>query len=105
MLCKWNTLEPFEGTCPRTNGTPNFEEKGATTKLPHFTGPKEVLSKIVHSWDDLELYCPDPRLPILADVIEKERDAFYKGAQASQLNLNHNHSIPRSLEKELIGRI
>ena len=86
-------------------GPSKFEEKGATTELPHFTGLKEVLSKIVHSWDDLEVYCPNPRLPRLAEAIEKERDAFYKGAQASQVNLSHNHSIPRSLEKELIGRI
>ena len=98
----WNLLKEL---VRELMGPSNFEEKGATTKLPHFAGPKEVLSKIVHSWDDLEVYCPDPRLPILADVIEKERDAFYKGAQASQLNLRHNHSIPRSLEKELIGRI
>lgn len=86
-------------------GPSEFEEIGATTELPHFAGQKEVLSKIVHSWDDLEVYCPNPRLPKLAEAIEKERDAFYKGAQASQVNLFHDHSIPRSLEKEITGRI
>ena len=85
-------------------GPSEFEEKGATTELPHLSGQKEVLSKIVHSWNDLEVYCPNPRLPKLAEVIEKERDAFYKGAQASQVNLFHDHSIPRSLEKEITVR-
>lgn len=83
-------------------GPSKFEEKGATTELPYFTGQlKEVLNKIVNSWNDLEVYCPNPRLVTLAETIEKKRDAFYKGAQASQINLLHNHSIPRSLEKEV----
>ena len=86
-------------------GPSKFEEKGATTELPHFTGLKEVLKKIVHSWDDLEVYCPNPRLPNSAETIEKERDAFYKGAQASQINLFHNHSILRSLEKEVTVKV
>ena len=87
-------------------GPSRFEEKGATTELPYFTGQlKEVLSKIVHSWNDLEVYCPNPRLPCSTEAIEKERDAFYKGAQASQINLLHNHSIPRSLEKEITAKV
>ena len=86
-------------------GPSEFKETGATTELQHFSGLKEVLSKIVHSWDDLEVYCPNPRLPRSADAIEKERDAFYKGAQASQVNLFHDHSIPRSLEKEINEKI
>ena len=40
-------------------------------------------------------------MPKFAEAIEKERDAFYKGAQASQINLVQDHSIPRSLEKEI----
>ena len=81
-------------------GPSKFEERGATTELPFFTGQlKEVLNKIVNSWNDLEVYSPNPRLPKFAEVIEKERDAFYKGAQASQINLLQNHTIPRSLEK------
>lgn len=98
----WNLLKEI---VRELMGPSKFEEKGATILLPHFTGMKEVLSKIVHSWDDLEVYCPNPRLPRLAETIEKERDAFYKGAQASQVNLLHNHSIPRTLEKELSGKI
>ena len=82
-------------------GPTKFEERGATTELPYFTGElKEVLNKVIHSWDDLEVYSPNPRLPRLAEDIEKERNAFYKGAQASQINLFHNHCIPRTLEEE-----
>lgn len=87
-------------------GPTKFEERGATTKLPYFTGQlKEVLNKVIHSWDDLEVYSPDPRLPSLVEDIEKERNAFYKGAQASQTNLFHNHCIPRTLEGETNQKI
>lgn len=87
-------------------GPSNFEERGATTELPYFTGQlKEVLNKTVHSWNDLEVYSPNPPLPSSAEVIEKERDAFYKGAQASQINLFHNQSIPRSLEKDVNSKV
>ena len=87
-------------------GPTKFEERGATTKLPYFTGQlKEVLNKVIHSWDDLEVYSPDPRLPSLVEDIEKERNAFYKGAQASQTNLFHNHCIPRTLEGETDQKI
>ena len=82
-------------------GPTKFEERGATTELPYFIGQlKEVLNKVIHSWDDLEVYSPNPRLPSLVEDIEKERNAFYKGAQASQTNLFHNHCIPRTLEEE-----
>jgi len=87
-------------------GPSKFEEKGATTELPYFTGQvKEVLNKTVNSWNDLEVYSPNPRLPKFAEAIEKERDAFYKGAQASQINLVQDHSIPRSLEKEVNTKV
>lgn len=43
-------------------GPAEFQEKGATTILPFITGPIEVLNKIIHSWEDLEIYCPNPRL-------------------------------------------
>lgn len=87
-------------------GHSKFEERGATTELPYFTGQfKEVLNKIVNSWNDLEVYSPNPRLPMFAEVIEKERDAFYKGAQASQINLLQDHSIPRSLEKGINTKV
>ena len=87
-------------------GPSKFEEKGATTELLYFTGQlKEVLNKIVNSWNDLEVYSPNPRLPMLTEAIEKERDAFYKGAQASQINLVQDHSIPRSLEKEINTKV
>ena len=87
-------------------GPSKFEEKGATTELPYFTGQlKEVLNKIVHSWNDLEVYCPNRRLVTLAETIEKERDAFYKGAQASQVNLFQDHSIPRSLENDVTVKV
>ena len=86
-------------------GPSKFEEKDATTELPHFSGLKAVLNKAIHSWDDLEVYFPNPRLPRLAEAIEKERDAFYKGAQVSQVNLFYDHSIPRSLEKEVNAKV
>ena len=82
-------------------GPAKFEERGATTELPYFNGQlKEVLNKVIHSWDDLEVYIPNPRLPSSAEDIEKARNAFYKGAQASQTNLFHNHCIQRTLEEE-----
>ena len=88
-------------------GPSKFEEPGATTELPYFTGQyKEVLNKIVNSWNDLEVYSPNPRLPrFAAEAIEKERDAFYKGAQASQINLLQGHAIPRSLEQEIKTKV
>ena len=55
--------------------------------------------------DDLEVYFPNPRLPRLTDAIEKARDAFYKGAQASQVNLFYDHSIPRTLEKDVNAKV
>lgn len=82
-------------------GPTKFEERGATTELPYFNGQlKEVLNKVIHSWDDLEVYIPNPRLPGLTEDIETARNAFYKGAQANQINLFHNHCIPRTLEEE-----
>lgn len=81
-------------------GPSKFEERGATTALPYFTGQKEVLNKVIHSWDDLEVYSPNPKLSSLTEEIEKARNAFYKGAQASQTNLLHNHCISRTLEEE-----
>ena len=86
-------------------GPSKFEEKDATTELPHFSGLKAVLNKAIHSWHDLEVYFPNPRLPRLAEAIEKERDAFYKGAQVSQVSLFYDHSIPRSLEKEVNTKV
>ena len=86
-------------------GPSEFEEKDATTELPYFTGFKEVPNKTINSWDDLELYCPNPRLPRLPEEIEKERGAFYKGSQISQVNLFHGHSIPRSLEKDVSAKV
>ena len=86
-------------------GPTKFEERGAKTELPYFTGLKEVFNKIIHSWDDLDVYIPNPRLPRLVEDIEKERSAFYKGAQASQSNLFHNHCIERTLEEETMQKI
>ena len=82
-------------------GPTKFEERGATTELPFFNGQlKEVLNKVIYSWNDLEVYSPNPRLPSLAEDIEKARNAFYKGAQANQTNLFHAHCIPRTLEED-----
>ena len=82
-------------------GPTKFDERGATTELPYFNGKlKEVLNKVIHSWNDLEVYSPNPRLPRLAEDIEKARNAFYKGAQASQTNLFHSHCIARTLEED-----
>lgn len=87
-------------------GPSNFEEKGAATELPFFSGQlKKVFNKIVNSWNDLEVYSPHPSLPRSAEAIEKERNAFYKGSHASQVNLSHNHSIPRSIEKNILTKV
>ena len=87
-------------------GPTKFEERGATTELPYFNGKlKKVLNKVIHSWSDLEVYSPSPRLPRLAEDIEKARNAFYRGAQASQTNLFHNHCIPRTLEEDTNPKI
>lgn len=86
-------------------GPTKFEERGAKTKFPYFTGMKEVFTKKINSWDDLEVYIPNPRLPRLAEDIENARTAFYKGAQASQINLFHNHCIERTLEEETMLKI
>ena len=40
-----------------------------------------------------------------SDVIEKVRDAFYKGVPTSQMNLLNEHSIPRTLENEIISKV
>lgn len=48
-------------------GPSNFSERGAMTELPFFTGKlKGVLSKVVNSWNDLEVYSPSPTLPSTA---------------------------------------
>ena len=86
-------------------GPSQFEERGAKTELPYLTGLKEVFNKMIHSWDDLEVYIPNPRLPRSTEDIEKARNAFYKGAKASQTNLSHNHCIERTLEEETMLRI
>ena len=87
-------------------GPSKFDEKGASTDLPFYHGGyKMVLNKVINSWEDLEVYSPNPRLPRSADTIEKERYAFYKGAQANQLNLFHEHSITRTPENEIIEKV
>lgn len=99
----WNLLKEI---VREMVGPSNFEERDATTELPYFTGNmKNVLNKIVNSWNDLEVYSPNPRLPRSAEAIENERNAFYKGSQASQVNLSHNHSIYRSVENELQTKV
>ncbi|XP_068725433.1 sterile alpha motif domain-containing protein 9-like isoform X3 [Montipora capricornis] len=87
-------------------GLPKFEEREATTELPYFTGNfRPVLNKIINSWDDLEVYSPNPRPASSLEDIEKERNNFYKGGQASQTNLFHNHCIQRTLEEETTKKI
>lgn len=87
-------------------GPSNFSERGAMTELPFFTGKlKGVLSKVVNSWNDLEVYSPSPTLPSTAVTIEKEKYAFYRGAQATQVNLFHHHGIQRTLEKKIISNV
>lgn len=88
-------------------GPLEFQERGATTKLPHITGLKDILNKVINSWVDLEVYYPEPqdRLPRLTQDIEKVRDAFYKGGQCNQVNLFYDHSIERTLEEEITRKI
>ena len=89
-----------------TVGPSKFEETGATTQLPYFYGKyMEVFNKTVNSWYDLEVYSSNPPLPKFTETVEKERDAFYMGAQASQINLLQEHSIPRTLEKEVNTKV
>ena len=87
-------------------GPSKFDKREATTELPFAFGTyKKFLNKVINSWEDLEVYSPNPRLPSLTDAIEMERYAFYKGAQASQVNLFHDHSIPRTLEEEISNKV
>jgi len=96
----------FEEIVCEMVGPSKFGERGATTELPFFSGSyKKVLNKFINSWEDLEVYSPNPQLPRLADVIEKERYAFYKGAQASQVNLYHEHSIHRTIEDKVTDKV
>ena len=87
-------------------GPSKFDKREATTELPFYSGNyKKVLNKVINSWEDLEVYIPSPRLPSWTDAIEKERYAFYKGAQASQTNLFHEHSIHRTLEHKILDKV
>ena len=96
----------FEEIALEMVGPSKFDERGATTELPFYSGTyKKVHNKVINSWEDLEVYSPSPRLPNLMDVIEKERYAFYKGAQVSQINLFHEHSIHRTLEDEVNNKV
>ena len=98
----WNLLKEI---VREMVGPTEFKERGATTKLPHITGQREVLNKVIHSWEDLEVYCPEPQVSKLTEDIEKARDAFYKGTQASQTNLFYKHAIERTLEEEITQKI
>lgn len=96
----------FEEIVREMVGPSKFDKRGATTELPFYSRQfRKVLNKVINSWDDLEVYSPSPRLSSLAEVIEKERYAFYKGGQASQTNLFHEHSIPRTLETEISNKV
>ena len=87
-------------------GPSNFEEeRGAKTELPYFSGTKEVFNKTIHSWDDLEVYTQIQRVQHSTQDIEKSRNAFFKGAQASQINLYYHHDIERTLGKKVLSRI
>ena len=87
-------------------GFNKFEERGATTELPYYTGEyRKVLNKKINSWDDLEVYSPNPKLSNDLQNIAKARDNFYRGDKIQQLNLLHNHDIPRSTETEVRKRI
>ena len=86
-------------------GPSNFEERGAKTELPYLTGTKEVFNKTIHSWDDLEVYIRNPPRQHSTEEIEKSRNAFYKGAQVSQINLFCKHDIERTLEEKVFAKI
>ena len=87
-------------------GFSKFEERGATTELPYYTGEyRKVLNKKINSWDDLEVYSPNPKLSDFVKDIARARDSFYRGDKIQQLNLFHNHDIPRSAETEVGKRI
>lgn len=87
-------------------GPSQFEGINATTELPYYNGKtRKVLNKIINSWKDLEVYPPDPKLPTSYRDIEKARNRFYRGEQIKQLNLFHNHDIPRTLQNEVTRRV
>ena len=87
-------------------GPSRFEERHAKTELPYFTGKfKDVFNKTIYSWNDLEVYSPNPKLSSVIDDIEKARDTFYKGSQIDQINLFHNHDIRRTLETDVCLQI
>ena len=87
-------------------GPSKFKDRHAKTELPYFTGNfKEVLNKKIYSWNDLDVYSPNPKLSSLTEDIQKARDTFYKGGQMEQMNLFHNHDIRRTLEKEVCLKV
>lgn len=100
----WDLLKEI---VKQTVGPLEFQERGATTKLPHVTGLKDILNKVIKSWVDLEVYCPEPQdqLPRVTQDIKKVRDAFYKGGECNQGNLFYEHSIERTLEEEITRKI
>ena len=87
-------------------GPSTFKDRHAKTELPYFTGNfKEVFNKRIYSWNDLEVYSPNPKLSAVTKDIEKARDNFYKGGQIEQINLFHNHDIRRTLEREVCLKV
>ena len=87
-------------------GPIHFEEPGATTDLPYLNGKlKPVLNKRLNSLTDLEIYYPKPKLVNTVKAIERARESFYMGDVIKQLNLFHNHDIPRTRAAELTSRI
>ena len=87
-------------------GPSKFKDRHAKTELPYFNGNlKEVLNKTIYSWNDLEVYSPNPKISSLSEDIEKARDTFYKGGQIEQMNLLHNHDIRRTLEREVCLKV
>ena len=87
-------------------GPSTFKDRHAKTELPYFTGNfKEVFNKRIYSWNDLEVYSPNPKLSAVTKDIEKARDNFYKGGQIDQINLFQNHDIRRTLEREVCLKV
>ena len=87
-------------------GPSKFEDKTATTDLPYWTGkPKKVLNKKIYSWNDLEIYSPNPKLSAYVGDIEKARDTFYKGGQVQQMNLFQKHDIERTLKGTITEKV
>ena len=83
-----------------------FEDADGTTVLPFWNGKnKLILNRRIKSLTDLEVYLPKPKLSASFKEVKNARDNFYKGEVITQINLDNNDDIERTLTKDLTHRV